>query len=463
MKKSLFILATAALVFASCNNDVKIDENKTLDDANEISFRPEVKYPLRAADVTQTWMQTGSNGFYVTARYHEEEAGVESATYFDGAHYIYNSTTSSYTCADKYYWPNAGYLNFYAWAPAAGTDIAKTDYKTFVVTPNQTASTNAQQDFVYANTANQNKANNVAGVTLQFHHAESKILLQAKNSSATMDITITGNISLCNVKRQGTFTFTGLSDSKLKFADWGSLGDAGNYEQEAGTTTFNANATAASIANELILIPQAVAPVTQYASAAVDAALSTTGSYIKIPISIKQKGTSIVIFTGDAIWPLPVGTWNPGYKYTYTVDLAGGGYSPTSKDADIDLDPNIEGAEIIFVTVNVDNWSDGGETVINNQTYAKGGTYNVNLPNAAAGVYYITITGLTAAETITCTGTNNFTASPTVTPSATVGASGSVTIVGTLTANSSASVTSVVTVTGSTSGATTINLIQAAE
>ena len=58
-----------------------------------------------------------------------------------------------------------------------------------------------------------------------------------------------------------------------------------------------------------------------------------------------------------AIWPIGGYNWEPGKKYTYTIDLAGGGYYETNQDADADLDPILEGAEIKFVSVSVDGWT----------------------------------------------------------------------------------------------------------
>lgn len=50
MKKSLFILATAAIALASCNNDVKIAENKTLgNNPQEIAFFSLAQKPARIA------------------------------------------------------------------------------------------------------------------------------------------------------------------------------------------------------------------------------------------------------------------------------------------------------------------------------------------------------------------------------------------------------------------------------
>ena len=43
-------------------------------------------------------------------------------------------------------------------------------------------------------------------------------------------------------------------------------------------------------------------------------------------------------------------------KYTYTIDLAGGGYFETNQDTNEDLDPIFENAVIKFVSVTVDAW-----------------------------------------------------------------------------------------------------------
>ena len=208
----------------------------------------------------------------------------------------------------------------------------------------------------------------------------------------------------------------------------------------------------------MILVPQTITPVSAYSSASSGVALSTTGSFIKIQLKATQAG-QYVLGTAesfvDAIWPLPAGSWNPGYHYTYTIDLAGGGYSATNADTDEDLDPLLDGAEIMFANVTVDDWEAENYTV-GNMVFAKGGTYSVNIP-ATAGTYTITITGLTSGETPTVTGTVNCT-SPTCT---TVGTSGTTMVTCNVTAGSG---TSVITVdndgAGSGTETTVINLVQ---
>ena len=369
MKKSLFILATAALVFASCNNDVKIDENKTLDDANEISFNPvvtRVKRAPAAADQDATSLQADGKGFFVTAKYNASTSQEGGSDYFDNAHYTYSA--SSYTCANKYYWPSAGYLNFYAYAPAEkASEIARTNYTTFTITPNASAA--SQEDFIYAVVYDQTKEANGAGVSLNFHHAESKVSIQAKNTS-TLAYTI-GTVTLCQVSTTGTFTYTSaatnISGGKL-VSCWSAQSGSSAYVHTPGTTSFAAGASASAIATDMILVPQTIAPVAGYSSASSGVGLATTGSFIKIQIKATQGGQYVVGGADsfvDAIWPLPTGTWDPGYHYTYTVDLAGGGYYTTNQDTNADLDPILDGAEIKFVDVTVDSWdATPGETAV---------------------------------------------------------------------------------------------------
>ena len=362
-KRIAFLSFAAALAFCySCSNDETIASQAT-NESNEINFRPLMTGVTRANDQTQSALQQSGKGFYVTAKYNATASQEGGSDYFDNAHYTYS--TSSYTCSDKYYWPGSGYLNFYAYAPAVkSNEIYRSAYNTFTITPNETAA--QQEDFVYGVVYDQTKASNGTGVELNFHHTESKVSINAKNTS-TMAFTI-GNVHLYQVNTTGTFTYTSaatnISGGKL-VGCWSGVSGSGSkiYSHSPGTTSFAAGTTSTSpIATDMILIPQTITPVAGYSSASAGAALATTGSFIQIQIKATQGGQYVV---GDAntfvnaIWPLPAGTWLPGYHYTYTVDLGGGGYYATSQDNnDTTLDPIIAGSEIIFTTVTVDDWTD---------------------------------------------------------------------------------------------------------
>lgn len=376
-KKNLLILAllAGALPFiASCSSDELVAENESQKAANEISFRPFVSGTTRAADMTAGASDNTAGtvglqtvGFYVTA-YYSTTSATDQTLYFDNELFSYNTTPANWTSTKKFYWPAENYLNFYAYAPATSTQLIRTNYKSFSVTPDATDNTNTQVDFIYAVTQDKTKTSNAStGVTLTFRHAESKISLKVKNTSTTLDFVI-GNVSICNVNTVGTFTYTGETSSKLKKSDW-TPSTAGNYTQTPGTTSFPSTTDATSVSHDLILIPQSITAATVYSGAGGTGI--TDGSYIKIPLKIKQKGTSVYIAGSaetfvDAIWPLPTGDWNPGYHYTYIVDLIGGGYYATNQNADTALDPILEGAEIKFVSVTVDTWSDGGNTNVTN-------------------------------------------------------------------------------------------------
>ena len=112
----------------------------------------------------------------------------------------------------------------------------------------------------------------------------------------------------------------------------------------------------------MILIPQTLSAATAYASTTAGA--KPNGSYIALKMVIKNNttaGETVADATANdkwAMWPIGGYNWEPGKKYTYTIDLAGGGYYETNKDSDTDLDAILEGAEIKFVSVSVDGWTD---------------------------------------------------------------------------------------------------------
>lgn len=273
-KNNLLILAVAALGFAACTNDETTAVNEKLAESNAISFRTLVSGQMRAVDQTTTTLQEEGKGFYVTAMYNASASQEDGTEYFGGTtpvHYTYKggATNGYYTSDQKYYWPSEGYLNFYAFAPAVKEgEIARSAYNIFTITPNSTAG--SQQDFIYAVAYDGNKtAHGTSGVTLTFHHAETKVSIQAKNTS-TLDFTI-GTVTLCQVNTTGTFKYTSnaasITDSKLNNTTWSAQSGSSAYAHTPGTTTFNAGAEAAAIATSMILVPQTITPVSAYTSA----------------------------------------------------------------------------------------------------------------------------------------------------------------------------------------------------
>ncbi|MBE6258777.1 MAG: fimbrillin family protein [Prevotella sp.] len=355
MKKNLFILATTAAMLGSCSNDVTTAVNTTLNAPQEITFRTTTDGMTRAVNTDLTYLQT--NGIYVSAR---NSSGDTEYSNFTNIHFTYN--TSVWSSSPAYLWPSSGDLDFYAYAPVASGQItAHDDYKSFAVTPSSTAA--EQIDLVFANANGKNKTNSGTGVALNFRHAESMVAINLKNSNAGMTMTV-GNVTIGNVKNSGTYSYTKIDagttgTGSLPLNGWTYTGATNTtYTQTVTDGSAYSSATAAQAGVDMILIPQAMTAVSTYASGDAEAAFD--GPYITVQLKIQQGGAYIVGTEGafvTAMWPLPTLTWDPGHKYTYIIDLAGGGYYPTNHTGDSVLDPIIAGNnEIKFASVTVDTW-----------------------------------------------------------------------------------------------------------
>lgn len=496
MKKKFSLLAVVGIALASCSSDETVQSSLT-SDSNAISFRTSIQGTTRAADINATTLQT--SGFKAFARVYGVSA--EGANYFPETQFSWDAASGSYVSTNKYYWPSTGALNFYAWQAsnsgqvthtAAGSTAAATD-KQFTVTPaalDGTTTAAGQTDLVFANVNNQGKgAVGASGVAINFRHAEAKVIMMIKNTNPNLKFTV-GKVEIGNLYGSGTYTYPGDGTSAsistagsgtLDLANWAQSGtqdvdysltmksDA-SYNVLSGTTAAKA---IVETDNEMILIPQNFLVSDVYASASSGAVFE--GSYISAEIKVQNPtNDAYIVGSADAyvkaIWPLPAMSINPGYKYTFTVDLAGGGYYAVNQDTDSDLDPILEGSEIRFVTVTVDGWDDGGTNIIGN--VVKGGTYTFNEAADAAGTYYIVVSGLTSGSTLAASLTTAGNLSElsivdnTGNALATTPASGVARIKVTLAANSSAAIstgTISFTESGSATTTTTINIVQAAE
>ena len=245
-------------------------------------------------------------------------------------------------------------------------------YKTFTVTPSTTIAD--QVDFVFAATMNKSKEDyGASGVPLNFRHTGAKIACYVKNSSTTLKFDVYG-WKVGYICPAATFTFSDAntdgnndgSGTTLTPEQWGNRTDASIGTEYESTFSVNqiGQSGATSLDGEMILIPQAITAASGYASASAGANLN--GTYIAVKLKIRNNDSAGTIIADDgadgafwAIWPIGGYSWEPGKKYTYTIDLAGGGYYETNQaDTDGNLDAILEGAEIKFATVTVDGWTD---------------------------------------------------------------------------------------------------------
>jgi hypothetical protein len=316
-------------------------------------------------------------------------------------------------------------------------------------------------------------------------------VIKVKNSSANLEFNIS-DCKLAFLNNSATFTapIDYTDDAKNTDTQYKSDGSAGSVDDlfasgwsditgkavgvayTATTTKYvGPSADPATLygdeAQAMILIPQTITAADGYAST------KPNSTYIALKMEIRNNdgatgaGTIIADATTDgnwAIWPIPSITWAPGKKYTYTIDLAGGGFWETDDNTvnpgSTILDPVLSGAEIKFVTVTVDDWYDAGnqDVLYANYVFANGTSKTIATSAATTELNYtFKVSGLTSGETVSIGSKTGDFASAAITVSpGTVGSDGIVTINATLPAGSSSSSTFVLT--GSTSGSMTFEV-----
>ncbi|WOG11688.1 fimbrillin family protein [Bacteroides caccae] len=367
MKKYFLFSAMAALALASCTNDDVVDVNK----GGGISFRASLD-KARTKAVTSL---SNLNAFNVTA------IG-NSSNYFTDLGVTSSDNGSTWTTAYTYYWP--GYeLAFFAYAPQTpgGTvGISGTGKKISDFSPAQDVS--AQNDLVIAYNTGTKAANERSGVPLNFKHALSQIEVQAKCSNEKIKIEILG-VRMVNAATKAEFTFPETETTSayvLAQSQWaGWSGADGGHEtayyikgEQPVTLTDNAQSIMFGDDN-FMLLPQQLT--------AWDGTASQTGAYLSVLCRIYSVdgGNEILLYPQPtdtdnkdgkyAFSAVSIDTnWEPGKKYTYTLNFCdnGGGAGKGDPDPDpdepVDPDPGVDPGEPILgpitFTVTVDEWSD---------------------------------------------------------------------------------------------------------
>ena len=380
-KNNLLILAVAALGFAACANDETTAVNEKLAESNEISFRTLVGGQMRS---TAGPMAGGTNfqtGDKINVYAGFTPSGGSEAKYFQDR-FTKQDGDAGFTSVAKHYWPAFASGDKMTFVAIYSDDDLGSKISTSTVgmiddySPATAAA--SQIDVMVAKkevTAKETK------VLLNFRHALSQIVVNVKNTNAALDFDITG-VRIGYVSTTGDFTYSGgvtntqeesghtsAAQTLVQASDWtpAAVTDANtnkydqNWDKQAVTSTQDA--TALTSINSWLLIPQTQTAATAYAAATQGTAASNptlNGSYIALELEIyNYNGTarsSKLVAKQWCYWPCNF-TWTPGYKYTYTVDLAGGGYQPiNTESASTTLDPVLGDVIVFSPTCTVDYW-----------------------------------------------------------------------------------------------------------
>ena len=361
MKKIISGIAVLMLL-VSCSKEEVIDVNH---DGDEITFDVVTNSATRAADVYCN--SNKPKEFYVSAI-------SDGMSYIDEDHIAYENG-SWVNKSGVRYWPETAVdfyayyndNNSYSWSVAEGKAVAK--FVNFKVNDDVAA----QQDLIYAVKTNQSKPGEDAAntpVALNFRHALSQIVFQAKNTNANLYVEISG-VDVVNVGNTNTFTFPSVDtdnnivDHEGENADypddadgWGTWAEltsgTASYAVAFDAVAVNGDNTVVALtttddgakdgefnANTMLLLPQ-----TTTAWDAESKLGDTTGSYFLVNCIIKNvkdgsgvAGDDDVYLWGAANAPkklaIPVAfNWAQGKKYIYTLVFGegNGGYEPEPED-----------------------------------------------------------------------------------------------------------------------------------
>lgn len=491
MKKKLLIVLVTVLVLASCSSD----ETVAVKQDSPISFRPLVNGVTRTANgagLKSIW-ETGDI-LYVTAQ--------RSTAKFFQDQFVNDGT--GFNSTNKYYWPNdvsTNNITFAAfWGAAYKTWTADGDGLELASAYTVPDAVTSQKDLLFAlKTVNAKPSD--GGVTLNFRHMLSQVVVKVANDQANLKVTVTG-VRIGYLNKVGTFAYnktnsgsvtnTQVTDATntanatlIDKDDWtktdnGLKNASYLFEQDlsANPTILNGSVTPATNLTAFspwIMMPQELSAASAYTTTqdngpVNDSQRDLNGAYIALEMAIVDPSTSAPIVTKQwCYWPIGT-TWKPGYRYTYTINVGSGGYQPTDQNNNVNLDPVIGNTVIWFTpTCSIDTWVDENYGLsapiarTASVAFSNGTNQNIDLEAGANGSYDIAITNLGAGHTITASATNNFSSAPAVSGVAT--ADGIVHITGTLTPNTTAAVESVITITDTSANpqqSMTITIKQAA-
>lgn len=390
------------MAMASCSQDETIGINH---DGDEITFNVVANNATRAEKEVYC-NQNLPGGFYVSAI-------SDGKTYID-KDYVTGSNGNWTNTSGTRYWPETA-VDFYAhvnggdaykWSVNEGKATAK--FENFAV--NGTVAD--QVDLLYAVKTGQKKAD--GKVNLNFRHALSQIVFQAKNTNANLYVEIAG-VSVANVGGTNTFTFPS-ANTETNIVDHdenadgvyedGEFGSGISYNASwgtwaaltQGTEQYNVdfdkksvlgNNTLVSLttandagkeynSNAMLLLPQKTTAWDPEVNPLPGAA-GNTGSYLLVDCAIfNVAGTDYAEGDDVCLWGEPQGSgwttkelaipvafdWEQGKKYVYTLVFGegNGGYDP---DPEPDPDPEDPDPVLVPITfeITVDDFElvDGGE------------------------------------------------------------------------------------------------------
>ena len=338
MKKTT-IYTLALLAVCACN--IKIDPALPEMSEDEISVTPvngkmTTKANLDWPAINGTTFPAGRT--FVLSAYHNALTG-SSGNYF--SYTSFSRRTSGATSgkwgatASPKYWPLSGTLDFFAYS-YDGLTIGAPTYPANVSTGATIAVPNnrdQQTDILHASAQTQSK--NVAGIGMEFKHAQAVLVFKAKtniarNTTTNYGITI-NSITVKNAYYSGTLAMTSTAGAN-GYCQWTNLGSQGDKvvpqatPYDLPTDSYGPSDQPFGIGTYGLLVPEQ----------------NQTSFIINYTLhNGKDNSNAVVDNTMDYLYTCS-GTWQEGKKYIYNINIT--------------LDE-------ILVNPTVTNWVDDASTV----------------------------------------------------------------------------------------------------
>lgn len=352
------------LALASCSNDELTSVNR---DGDEIAFSVVTNSATRAADVYCN--NNKPSGFEVWATY-------DGAIYIDGDQITYNENNSKWeNTSGTRYWPD-GEVSFFAHVNADDAfnwNEGQPKIEDFMVGTNVAT----QQDLLYA--VKKTSKGTDGKAELNFRHALSQIVFQAKNTNPNLYVEISG-VSVCKLGDKNTFTYPsqntdnnivnhdGTTGSITYNGSWGTwnelAGGSASYSVEFTSVAVPGDSKVKSLTNTneadkefsnqaMLLLPQTTTAWVVNGDEAEGKPADQNGTYFLVKCRIYNVAGETVDTGKDVLlWGNPDGTgkdaaipvqinWNQGKKYIYTFVFGegNGGYDPDPDTPDPDPTP----------------------------------------------------------------------------------------------------------------------------
>lgn len=344
MKKSLFIIALGAFALTSCSQDEVLDVQK---DAVQFSVVAD-KASRGAVTTTDNITNFMVNAFKADVT----TGGVVTGNldqFFMKDVEVTGSNTAGWSYGVTKFWPTTDKINFYSYSPSDLTGVSVAAAAQTITHTVPTTCGN-QIDILYALNTGLGKAD--GEVPVNFRHALSQIVFQAKNVKSDLEVVIDG-VRIVNIKESGVFTWPTVAtvdpnystgdtgaDTELASKGWGTWAIGSTYKSypaDITNTTLTGVQAATELTtdgNPLLVLPQEITSAT------------VTDNYMSIEegktfFAISCKIYSIEGTTKTIVWPssegyaevvIPATTpdgnvWKQGRKYIYTFVFGeGAGY-----------------------------------------------------------------------------------------------------------------------------------------